>query len=484
MKVYILSVCLMLLASIASAQRFQNTLRDKPGELVFIKELPTGELVTIYKEWSYDKSSHHIAKLDSRGTVILDKILKLSDSTVKIDDFYEYQNGYVLAYGVGSSIGNAMKHYLAQEFVFFDANLVLQSKKRYVINDTTELNHNVSHTMNESHIWSGGIHYKQQPLDSFFYLRIIQFAPDGTVLMMKDQRVDSLIAHGNFVRVFKEDSGYRMFAGYNHQLHSYKYSASLDLLKHDSTSGYPLNIHGAPVFNALGNQGFDDMVTINNGFIATNAIDDSSGNIMLSVMKLNGHTPIATTIVPLPPDQDMFYFSDYMDKRISAKNNRIYVAANYYDNDNSSYVHLLDSQLNNVNTWQIFGKPQFGAINEIKASADGGCFVIGRYRLPAGSSDDLYAYIAKLDSTGILSFVTPVFSVNNQVNLFPNPGTDFISGIPEQSTLLLTDISGRQKTFDSPTTTVDVSTLHSGIYFYQIVSKQGEVISTGKWVKQ
>ena len=86
-------------------------------------------------------------------------------------------------------------------------------------------------------------------------------------------------------------------------------------------------------------------------------------------------------------------------------------------------------------------------------------------------------------------------SVNeNSVNssnafLFPNPGRYYVKiHLPENSNnavLFLTDVSGRN-ILSAPVTNqnkIDVSNLISGIYFYRIVVN-GNIVKTGKWIKQ
>jgi hypothetical protein len=80
--------------------------------------------------------------------------------------------------------------------------------------------------------------------------------------------------------------------------------------------------------------------------------------------------------------------------------------------------------------------------------------------------------------------------LNNEVKLYPNPGKDcFILDVwnTEKTTeLQLFDVQGRQiiqREIKERTSSINTSNLSAGVYTY-VVKEQGEIIATGKWVKQ
>ncbi|MEM6878410.1 MAG: T9SS type A sorting domain-containing protein, partial [Bacteroidota bacterium] len=82
------------------------------------------------------------------------------------------------------------------------------------------------------------------------------------------------------------------------------------------------------------------------------------------------------------------------------------------------------------------------------------------------------------------------------VRVFPNPGNNVLnfrwSELPVNPQLVvLTDINGREmvrlqgvQPRQSHQVTVDANGLPSGMYIYRMLSEDGQLIASGRWVKQ
>ncbi len=75
---------------------------------------------------------------------------------------------------------------------------------------------------------------------------------------------------------------------------------------------------------------------------------------------------------------------------------------------------------------------------------------------------------------------------HNEVNIFPNPASDKIniSGISTPSQLFIFDVNGRlieSSRLKKSSTTINTSIYENGIYFYQIIALNGELIGKGKF---
>jgi hypothetical protein len=113
---------------------------------------------------------------------------------------------------------------------------------------------------------------------------------------------------------------------------------------------------------------------------------------------------------------------------------------------------------------------------QIQALKDGGCLVIGY--------QNNMIYVAKLDTSGTVSFITPVSTNSNKLVLYPNPGKDKIYGLTNASRLEVTDINGRVYAYEVINETSDLSNLSAGVYFIIAYSTNNEIRYKGKWVKE
>lgn len=473
--------CLLLYCSTASSQGFQNSLRFVTGWPSQLKELSNGEILAIIHDIRGD--STRIVKLRANGQLYISKSIGPLTDNFLFDNIYEYQNGYVVSYGISKQSFSSTNEPFSEGFMFFDANLVLKHKTQFLIHDSTVLNHQIYYDMSENHVWFGMVHYSHKSKQAFV-LKTVRFNPDGSFLDSTSIGVDSLISHHKFIRSFREDSVYKMIVGYNHMLHSYTFSSTLSLLRHDSTSGYQFAAN-SEVFNThLGDSGYDDIALHGNQYITTNAATNQSGRSVLSISRSDGN--ITKTIpVPLPEPAWSFDFSTHYNRRISVKRDKVFIAANYNDSNVEynylTYIHQTDTGLNTIKTWPIFNNIQQGNIDAIEATEDGSCLIIGTVWDPFL---DQTIYLAKLDSNGVLAYVKPVYSGQGEIVLYPNPGHDFLWGAPSRCVLHLTDMAGKQMKFEPNTNGIDVSGLHVGIYFYQVHNLEGELLSSGKWMKE
>jgi hypothetical protein len=98
-------------------------------------------------------------------------------------------------------------------------------------------------------------------------------------------------------------------------------------------------------------------------------------------------------------------------------------------------------------------------------------------------------YVVKVNKDGILVSTdgTPSQKVK-EVILFPNPGSDklYVRTSLKGLTLTLFDVQGKcilTNEINASFTTVDVTRIPEGIYFYRF-TKNGKILDSGKWIKR
>ena len=157
--------------------------------------------------------------------------------------------------------------------------------------------------------------------------------------------------------------------------------------------------------------------------------------------------------------------------------------------DNWIRIVKLNSELDII--WEKFygGHANYFCYT-VKATEDGGCIVLAT-RFDFENDPDpnhLGTYILKLGPDGILTGIEESSLQVKEVLVYPNPGRELniATGFNNYS-LTLFDINGkavynrRALTRDSKH---DLSFLPGGLYIYRVISEKGEVLDTGKWVRE
>ena len=180
---------------------------------------------------------------------------------------------------------------------------------------------------------------------------------------------------------------------------------------------------------------------------------------------------------------------DYIDPNAiySGSTNRFTV----FPSEVYNYIRIakLDSDLDII--WEKFyGGDANYTCYTVKATEDGGCIVLAT-RFDFENDPDpnhLGTYILKLGPDGILTGIEESSLQVKEVLVYPNPGRELniATGFNNYS-LTLFDINGKAVYNShalSRDSKHDLSFLPGGLYIYRIVSEKGELLDSGKWVRE
>lgn len=163
----------------------------------------------------------------------------------------------------------------------------------------------------------------------------------------------------------------------------------------------------------------------------------------------------------------------------------------------SNHIIIASLDSNYTPKWKkIFGLDYHYTLLSIKATNDGGVLALccrydtANYFSTDGKihfNTDLFAY--KLSAEGN---ITSVISMNPEkpvVSVYPNPGNEFfqLDGVPEAAgKLALYDLSGKLcHTYNVENLKAfPTIQLNPGMYIYHLTNTLGDVIATGKWIKE
>jgi hypothetical protein len=151
--------------------------------------------------------------------------------------------------------------------------------------------------------------------------------------------------------------------------------------------------------------------------------------------------------------------------------------------------------LNHVDTalnldWQkYYGGDKNYELNGLLATKDSGCLMYGSTYDWQNNAYGRNLYAIKVNKEGkLLNSVNPLQDIAKEVIIFPNPGIDklYIRTSLISATISLYDMIGNcilTKNIRSGTDQLFVGSLSPGIYIYHVL-KEGQIIESGKWIKE
>ena len=198
----------------------------------------------------------------------------------------------------------------------------------------------------------------------------------------------------------------------------------------------------------------------------------------------NMGTPDTSEIPSWPKNLDLKFSSD------------IYIAGIYsynqwfeWGSDNSWFaLNHVDTTLN-LNWEKYYGGDKNYYLCGLLATKDSGCLMYGGTYDWQNHAYGKELYAIKVNKEGkLFDAVNPPQDVAKEVIIFPNPGTDklYIRTSLISATISLFDMLGNwvlTKNIQSGTDQLSVGSLSPGLYFYHI-RKGGQIINSGKWVKE
>ena len=210
---------------------------------------------------------------------------------------------------------------------------------------------------------------------------------------------------------------------------------------------------------------------------------NSTGNNFIDYASYGGDTVGVYNLVP------------YM-RSISKKNSNIYLSGEVrhqlsgpvYNGADSTFYYIIKLNQDLTAKWEKrIGGDAMYALFDICATNDGGCLMVGtRHNHTIQTTDEVDIYVVKISSNGSTNWAKKII-IDNKINIYPNPGTDLIniSSDTDYSNFYLYDMFGKIVISENTKCkTINTSNLQNGIYIYRITNIKGEVLKTGKWVKQ
>jgi len=138
--------------------------------------------------------------------------------------------------------------------------------------------------------------------------------------------------------------------------------------------------------------------------------------------------------------------------------------------------------------WQNFyGGDACYNLLTILATQDGGCVMAGTRYDYQTQNQERDVYILKVNEDGILTWTNNFPETTRQVIVYPNPGQYeiMIKSISPNLIFELFDMQGVKMLSKKIATEdrIDTKDLPQGMYIYQVLNPQAEIIETGKWIK-
>lgn len=476
------SLVIVLFFAVHSAYGFKNPYWNTKGEVIRIKELGDQTILAIFE----NKGSGYVelAHMNSEGTLISTAQLSKINQHFFFSNIYEYDNKYVVA--MSSVEENPSDTIRYQEFRFYDMSLNFLYALKHIV-DEEAANPSGGTYLNDDLTWAGMVTQNQKR-----YLRMIQFGLNGG---LKQKTIIDLSEYDigyTFVKVLPYHKGNIVFAFNSRFLTRFQLDSSMQLIAKDTFSQVMRADSPGVVYNI---DWISDIVSVNDSQFVGIFGDTSNGivpgdssilnrtyqayllkiqdKIVLSAVKTGTQYYLLSLLsAALRPSHD-YLIPD-------RTQGEIYVL-HQYDTGNPDtqnfalrYTYNLE-RMPGLKVLSYAGKDT-PSINLLQI-AQSGSYLVG------GFTKNNNGFIGKVDSNGIVSGIKQGIR-DPLMDVFPNPGTVTINGLPPEGTIELFNIVGSRFEFTIENTRAYVVELNSGVYFYRIRNEHNEVVGSGKWIRE
>ncbi len=156
----------------------------------------------------------------------------------------------------------------------------------------------------------------------------------------------------------------------------------------------------------------------------------------------------------------------------------------------NSWFHLIRINPDITPVWEYwYGGDAYYFLYSILATSDGGCLLVGSRYDDAVQYMERDIYVVKVNSDGLIVWTQEIPVDQQQMLVYPNPGTSYfaVQTRNQQLELELISLNGQvviKQTLNSDANTVETERLPSGIYFYRLTNTRTHAIESGKWIKK
>ncbi|MCF8309665.1 MAG: T9SS type A sorting domain-containing protein [Bacteroidales bacterium] len=481
MRLLILFLTIFILTQTIIAQSgFEKTIVEPELQTIYdIEEDNNHNLIMVGRIIDEASTLGYMIRMSENGTIIDKKHYPFDEGEYSLFyNVYCTNNSYVVLGNIGNDSTNKllMLNLNQQLDVINDIRLNLPAGKWIsYLNSIVDSDGNFVLTG-----YTGESVDDQMVSDPFYY----KISPSGDSITSNFPQEESFLARTYDIMEKPDHSGYYAFSSY---LDEGETTGSMVALSEDFEVEEIMSI---PMFsfNYYSPIRYGNSIIIN-----TNGENDTSGEADLNVMKIDTNANLMDNRW-VGKQGDTADYPSYIHSTSRADLNSFYITGTanlieydpFYGNGNSSWILLGKYNTDLDEQWlKYYGGDAYYHVYSMTTTSDHGCAVVATRFDPENPETDRDIYVMKVNDDGIITWDQAIEPSNEAVTVFPNPGSHSIHIDTETHSFIfrLYDAMGKRVLQSSNRKTIDVSRLEAGMYFYRVIS-HGEIIGSGKWVKQ
>ena len=158
----------------------------------------------------------------------------------------------------------------------------------------------------------------------------------------------------------------------------------------------------------------------------------------------------------------------------------------FYGNGQNNWIMLGKFSANLEEYWlKYFGGDAYYHTYSMTTTSDHGCLVVATRYDDEHPENDRDIYVLKVNDEGLVTWDETIQPSADVYKAYPNPGKNVLNlDIREKNFVFqLYNNTGQLVLTKENQRSINTSAMSRGIYFYRII-KDGEILSSGKWVKR
>ncbi len=484
--------CLLFTLTVSAQQTFEKVIAYPEDEMVnSVVEDNEGNFVMVGRIYDIEtnRRSGYVLKIDGEGNLLRRKIIKQSDTSTCLFHNIHFFNGQYYTLGASQLDSGVDRLW----YLKLNQNLEILNEKTLNIAYGRDIQYGNSILDSDTNFVITGYTIESEAketdremydYDTYFY----KISIDGDSIIAKF-KADVFPLNISYDIIETNDNSKYYAFGWN-IAKNLRLDTQMHVLNHDFDSLATYEVPNG-VFGYFSPTYLDDGHIL----ICCNGPGTSLDPNALVVLSLNDQAEIMH-LNYFERENDMDEYPSFQNG-ISKRDDFIYAGGtsnfdiyNPFYSFNNSWFHLIRINPDITPVWEYwYGGDAYYFLYSILATSDGGCLLVGSRYDDAVQYMERDIYVVKVNSDGLIVWTQEIPVDQQQMLVYPNPGTSYfaVQTRNQQLELELISLNGQvviKQTLNSDANTVETERLPSGIYFYRLTNTRTHAIESGKWIKK
>lgn len=457
---------------------FQKTISKPYLQTIYdVKEDADKNLILAGRVINDNRSMGYVIKLSEEGEMLNSKTFPFGSKASLFFNLHSISNHYIL-FGL---IADSQNHHLLFLKLNKDLEIIEQRNKNFFSDEGISIINSIVDSDN-NFVLSG---FTSGSNTNPYYYKLSQSGDSINSFLHEN---DHILSRSFDIIEKPDDNGYYSFCSYLDGPLGDPPGAMVEMNKSFNIEGvYPIPLISLNNYSPL--KSGDDIIINTNKSHAMSGSDEND----IILMKID---TLANLIYdqPLGMLGDTSDYAPYMNGTSQVGLTDFYASGTanlieydpFYGNGQNNWIMLGKFSANLEEYWlKYYGGDAYYHTYSMTTTSDHGCVVVATRFDDEHPENDRDIYVLKVNDEGLVTWDETIQPSEDVYKIYPNPGNNVLNLDFQEKHFVfeLYNNTGQLVLTKENQRRINTSALRSGIYFYRII-KDGEILSSGKWVKR